>query len=194
MRIAIIGGLGSGKSEALRVAREMGVCTLSADEINSQLLEDEEYIAELEKEFPEAVKDKKVDRAALADIVFYDAEAHQILNDLAHPRILRRIAEEERSPLVVEMPLLVESGATGMFDEIILVRAPIVKRLMRMKKYRKMGFIDSLDRIKWQSKQDTLESIATHIVDNNGSLISFRDNVQKVLRKILYENQGGQNG
>ena len=47
MRIAVIGGIGSGKSEVLAVAREMGVCCLSADEINRELLADEGYASAL---------------------------------------------------------------------------------------------------------------------------------------------------
>lgn len=75
MRIAVIGGIGSGKSEAIKAAAELGIHTLSADEINSKLLCDADYIREIAAGFPQAVKDGAVDRRLLADIVFSDSAA-----------------------------------------------------------------------------------------------------------------------
>ncbi|MBD5092165.1 MAG: dephospho-CoA kinase, partial [Clostridiales bacterium] len=75
MRIAIVGGIGSGKSEVLKVARDMGLACLSADEINAELLKTPEYIAEIATAFPAAVKDGGIDKAALAKIVFSDDSA-----------------------------------------------------------------------------------------------------------------------
>ena len=56
MKIAIIGGIGSGKSAVLSIIKEMGYETLSADEINAEMLKDPEYQAKLEGLFPGVVK------------------------------------------------------------------------------------------------------------------------------------------
>ncbi|MDE5601379.1 MAG: dephospho-CoA kinase, partial [Clostridia bacterium] len=134
MRIAIVGGIGSGKSEVLKVARDMGLACLSADEINSDLLNTPEYIAEIARAFPTAVCGGRIDRAILAKIVFSDDSARIKLNEIAHPRILARIREEKSSPLVVEMPLFLECGAQTLFDEVLFVYTPMTLRLERLEK------------------------------------------------------------
>ena len=121
MNIALIGGIGSGKSEVLKVAREMGIAALSADEINAGLLKSPEYIEKIAAAFPGCVVCGVVDKARLASEVFSDKGKREKLNSIAHPEIARKVAECKESPLVVELPLVLESGMAGMFDEIILV-------------------------------------------------------------------------
>ena len=72
MNIALIGGIGSGKSEVLKVAREMGIAALSADEINAGLLKSPEYIEKIAAAFPGCVVCGVVDKARLASEVFSD--------------------------------------------------------------------------------------------------------------------------
>ena len=100
MRIAIIGGIGSGKSEAMKTAAELGFSTLSADEINSGLLQSPDYINEIAVAFPTVVASGSVDRKKLADIVFSDEIELKKLNAIAHPNILRRIATEKADPQI----------------------------------------------------------------------------------------------
>ena len=184
VKIAIIGGIGSGKSEVLGVARDMGLACLSADEINRELLTSPEYIAKLEEAFPYAVKDGEVLRAALASRVFSDGGERAKLNALAHPRILTRISEAKENPLVVEMPLLVEIGASGLFDEIVLVTAPMELRLNRLEA-RGLDREDAIRRISAQASEDELKAVATRVIDNSGGREALRKNAENVLCEIL---------
>ena len=93
MKIAVVGGIGSGKSEVMKKVASMGAATLSADEINASLLTSPDYIASLQSLFPTAVKDGVVDKHALAEIVFADETSRKALNALAHPLILKKIRE-----------------------------------------------------------------------------------------------------
>ena len=102
MNIALIGGIGSGKSEVLKVAREMGIAALSADEINAGLLKSPEYIEKIAAAFPGCVVCGVVDKARLASEVFSDKGKREKLNSIAHPEIARKVAECKESPLVVE--------------------------------------------------------------------------------------------
>ena len=59
MKIAVVGGIGSGKSEVVKAVQEMGIATLSADEINSELLVTPSYVRNIQQLFPSAVKTAK---------------------------------------------------------------------------------------------------------------------------------------
>lgn len=182
MRIAIVGTIGSGKSEALKVAREMGFATLSADEINSQLLRDPQYVRLVEQNFPSAVNDGVVNRAKLARIVFADAKKRAELNALAHPRILERIERETADPLVVEMPLFFESGAARLFDKVILLTCSDDVRRQRLLN-RGMSEEDIAARCAAQQTERNLAA-ADVAIHNDGSLDELRENMRAALAKL----------
>lgn len=184
MRIAVIGGIGSGKSEVISILRRHGVFCLSADEINAKLLENPNYIEKIKNEFPSAVKDGRVDRAELASIVFCDKRELEKLNAIAHPEITREIMACEVSPLVVEMPLIFECGAENAFDCTVLVKTPLRIRLIRLKK-RGMTTAAALKRIKSQVSGRKLQSIATQIIKNNKDKEHLKREVLTAFRDVL---------
>ena len=184
MRIAIIGGIGSGKSEVMKIAKERGFFCLSADEINSELLKTPTYIQKIAAAFPNAVKDGEVDRKALAAIVFGDESARAKLNSIAHPEIMRRIAECNESPLAVELPLFVEGGDEA-FDEIVYIRAPLFKRISRLKKGRGMSVKQAVSRIRSQVPSAVLRAKATIVIDNSRSLSALKERAYKTFNRIL---------
>lgn len=181
MNIALIGGIGSGKSEVLKVAREMGIAALSADEINAGLLKSPEYIEKIAAAFPGCVVCGVVDKARLASEVFSDKGKREKLNSIAHPEIARKVAECKESPLVVELPLVLESGMAGMFDEIILVSAP---RRARMARLAGRGVEPARARAIMRAQKPVfkLRSVATRVIDNSGSLEDLRASARDVLR------------
>ena len=184
MKIAIIGGIGSGKSVALAAAKELDFATLSADEINSELLSMPSYIANIARMFPSAVKDGRVDRKTLAKIIFTDEKERAKLNAFAHPLILERIKEDDRSPLVVEVPLILESGATSLFDEIILVKTPLDLRVERLMSSRGMSRDDVTARIASQASEEDLEKVATKVVENDSTLEDLQAKIKELLKSF----------
>lgn len=186
MRIAVIGGIGSGKSEALAVAARLGYATLSADKINSALLEDASYIALIAQAFPTAVSDGKVNKAALAKIVFSDNSRLKLLNSIAHPRILQKIKDDPNDTLVVEMPVIIECSASKLFDEILLIRTPILRRLAFLRR-RGMSLSDAVRRIKSQTPLPELKKIATHTVYNSSSIKNLERKVANWLTRFQRE-------
>ena len=184
MKIAIIGGIGSGKSEVLKVAKSLRLHTLSADDINAELSGSPDYIYGIKNAFPNAVEGTAINKRILADIIFSDAEARLKLNEIAHPMILQRIREDKTDPIVVEMPLIIESGARDMFDEVILVHTPMLKRLKRLKA-RGLSVKDAIKRIKAQVSERELCKIATAVIDNSGDMDSLRRQAKAVFEMIL---------
>ena len=184
MKIAIIGGIGSGKSAVLSIIKEMGYETLSADEINAEMLNDPEYQAKLEGLFPGVVKIGVVDRKAISDIVFNNPYELAKLNNLAHPEICKRMKEASADPIVIEVPLIFESNTKDIFDEIILVTAPKKIRIERLigrgldKKKAKL--------IMWNQVSDKkLRKIATREIDNSGDLDQLKKIVECTLKEII---------
>ena len=93
-KIAITGGIGSGKSTALQIIKELGFAVYSCDTIYLEVLEDKDYIDEVKRCFPNAVEGNVIDKKRLSSIVFFDKCAREQLNKLAHPRIMKNLQKK----------------------------------------------------------------------------------------------------
>ena len=134
--IAVTGGIGAGKSEALKAFARHGAAVLSSDDIVHRLLrEDDEVRETIATELgPETLDaDGRVDRAAVGRLVFGNPDRVAWLEALLHPRVAAAQAEWLRSEAarddpppacVVEIPLLYEVGAEDRFDAVVVVTAP----------------------------------------------------------------------
>jgi dephospho-CoA kinase len=134
--VAITGGIGAGKTEALAAFARHGAATISSDDIVHRLLrEDEEVRAELLGRFGTAILDEagNVDRPAIGRIVFEDPAALEWLESLLHPRVVgeylewrARLGERPDPPAVcvTEVPLLYEVGGETRFDVVVVITAP----------------------------------------------------------------------
>jgi dephospho-CoA kinase len=140
--VAITGGIGAGKSEALRAFARHGAATVSSDEIVHELLHRDEVKEAVVERLGESVvgADGKLDRQAIAAIVFDDPEALARLEELLHPlvsaeylRWREQLAHLPQPPrvCVTEVPLLYEVGSEAEFDKVVVVTAPPELRRMR---------------------------------------------------------------
>jgi len=141
--VAITGGIGAGKSEALASFARHGAATVSSDEIVHHLIrEDDEVRAALLERFGDRIRDDigQIDRGAIADVVFSDPEALAWLEALLHPRVAReylqwreQLAGLPNPPAVcaTEVPLLYEVGGQERFDKVVVVTAPAAVRAGR---------------------------------------------------------------
>ncbi len=170
MKIAVVGGIGSGKSEVMNALREIGIATLSADEINSELISTPSYVLTIKNLFPSAVENNEINRKELANIVFHDSASREKLNSVAHPLILKKIKDDNRSPLVVEVPLIFASGAKDLFDIIVAIETPLENRIERLINNRNMTKEEATARINSQVDDKEYIKIADHIIQNDGSL------------------------
>ena len=141
-RLAVTGGIGSGKSTASAFLDELGASCVSTDVLVHALLSRAEIVEELHRQFGDKViVDGDIDRAALARVVFRDVDALDRLEALLHPHVKRLVdewaREQERTPsppplIVAEVPLLFESGFDREFDYVLLVTAPEAVRRRRL--------------------------------------------------------------
>jgi dephospho-CoA kinase len=134
--VAITGGIGAGKSEALASFRRHGAATVSSDEIVHRLLRDDPVVGKtLVERFGDRILDEagQIDRSAIAEIVFADREALEWLESLLHPLVVQeylewreQLAELPNPPplTATEVPLLYEVGGQDRFDAVVVVTAP----------------------------------------------------------------------
>jgi dephospho-CoA kinase len=187
--VAITGGIGAGKSEALAAFARHGAAVISSDEIVHRLLsEDESVRAELVEHFGKAILDDdgQVDRSAIAEIVFADPEALEWLEGLLHPLVVHeymgwreRLAEGEDPPPVTatEVPLLFEVGGQDRFDVVVVVTAPAELRTARTE-------VDAGEREPRLLPDSLKVAQADFAYVNDGSLEQLDDFVEGVVREL----------
>jgi dephospho-CoA kinase len=141
--VAVTGGIGAGKSEALRAFARHGAAVISSDELVHELLRTDEAVREAMRErFGERVfrADGEIDRERVAEIVFADTGELDWLESLLHPRViaayLRWREELARLPAppavcVTEVPLLYEVGGDTRFDAVVVITAAPDVRISR---------------------------------------------------------------
>jgi len=140
--VAITGGIGAGKSEALQAFARHGAAVVSSDEIVHHLLVQPEVKDAVMARMGNGIvaPDGEIDRGALATVVFNDREALAWLEDLLHPLVaveyLRwrdALAELPDAPAVcvTEVPLLYETGGETRFDKVVVITAPSKLRRAR---------------------------------------------------------------
>jgi dephospho-CoA kinase len=140
--VAITGGIGAGKSEALKAFARHGAATVSSDEIVHHLLRRPEVRDAVVARMGHGVVSPagEIDRGALATVVFNDREALDWLEELLHPLVSaeylqwrEQLAELPAAPpvSVTEVPLLYETGSDARFDKVVVITAPSKLRRAR---------------------------------------------------------------
>jgi dephospho-CoA kinase len=141
--VAITGGIGAGKSEALRAFARHGAAVISSDDIVHELLRSDEEVRDAIRErFGDAVfgPDGQIDRERVAERVFADARELDWLERLLHPRVIagyllwrEELAKRPDAPAlsVTEVPLLYEVGGDTRFDVVVVITAAPDVRMSR---------------------------------------------------------------
>jgi dephospho-CoA kinase len=140
--VAITGGIGAGKSEALKAFARNGAATVSSDEIVHHLLRRADVREAVVARMGNGIvaPDGEIDRGALATVVFNDREALTWLEELLHPLVsaeylqwrdqLGRLPDAPRVS-ATEVPLLYETGGDERFDKVVVITAPSKLRRAR---------------------------------------------------------------
>jgi len=186
--VAITGGIGSGKSEALRAFARHGAAVVSSDEIVHHLLRREDVKERVVERMGNGVvaPDGEIDRQALATTVFNDRDALRWLEELLHPLVAAEylkwrddLARLDNAPgvCVTEVPLLYEVGGEARFDKVVLITAPTKLRRARSAvaiDEREMRFIPDSEKMKR----------ADYSYKNLGSLEDLDAFVESVMREL----------
>ena len=185
--VGLTGGLGAGKSEALRLLGELGAATLSTDAVVHDLLATDELRDQVvDRLGAEVMRDGALERSAIAERVFGDDEARAWLEGVLWPRVGERVAAwraevGDDRVAVVEVPLLFESGMEDVFDQTIAV---VADEGVRERRAAARGHASVAQRTGRQLTQAEKAQKADFTVRNDGSLTDLRESLSQVLAKL----------
>jgi dephospho-CoA kinase len=140
--IGLTGSIGMGKTTAAQLFRRRGVPVYDADRaVHGLSAKGGRAVAAIGRAFPGVVKDGAVDRKKLGAIVFNDAKALKRLESILHPLVaeerrafLRRMRARRKKAVVLDIPLLFETGNDALADVIVVVSAPAFLQTARVMK------------------------------------------------------------
>jgi dephospho-CoA kinase len=186
--VGLTGGIGSGKSTVSALLAARGAVIVDADAITRALQEPgQPVLAAIVDRFGEAVlhADGRLDRGALAEIVFADPDALEELNRIVHPavgaEIARRIAAEQDTDhvVVLDIPLLAENPRDGLAATVV-VDTPVDVAVERLVRLRGMTEEDARARIGRQATREERIARADRVLDNSGTVTDLERQVDEL--------------
>jgi dephospho-CoA kinase len=192
MRVGLTGGVASGKSTVSAILAELGAVVIDADLVAREVVARgtpglDAVVAEFGPSLLTA--EGELDRPAMGRLVFGDEGARQRLEAIVHPLVIERMAALEQAAgpddvVVHDIPLLAEGGRADTFDAVVVVDTPRELQLDRMLSERGWTREDAEARIAAQATREQRRAVATHVIDNSGSLEQLRSRVEAVYDEL----------
>ncbi len=196
-KIAITGGIGSGKSIACKYIETIGYPVFSCDGIYKEIINTPAYVAAIAERFPAAAVKDKIDRKKLSAIVFNDENALKKLNQISHPLVMRVLDEKmnaQSSDLVfAEVPLLFEGGFENQFDHILVITRNKEMRIRDIVQRDGLSVLDAEKRISSQFDYDGLQAQKyfqekkAYRIENDGSIFQLNEKVRAFIDRLKRE-------
>ncbi|MFC4801050.1 dephospho-CoA kinase [Neobacillus sp. GCM10023253] len=189
--IGLTGGIASGKSTVSNMLKEMNITVVDAD-VEARLAVDKGEPAYLKiiAEFGQDIllENGEIDRQKLGAIIFYQEEKRQLLNQIVHPEVRKRMmekiqkaSENQEEVIILDIPLLFESKLTFMVEKTILVYVDRETQLKRLMQRNQLSEADAQARVNSQMPLAEKVKLANAVIDNNGSI----EETKKQLIEIL---------
>jgi dephospho-CoA kinase len=192
--IGLTGGAGSGKSTVSDMLSELGAVVLDADEAAHAVYEPGSpgFDAVVREFGDQYVRDGRIDRARLGELVFRDESARHRLNAIVHPLVREwmaaRTAEaalRDTEVVVQAVPLLFENGLERLYSTIVVVYVPEDVQLDRLVAGRGLNADRARGMIAAQMPIEEKRKLAHHVIDNSGSVETTRKQVERLWEQSL---------
>lgn len=194
--VGLTGGIGSGKSLAAQFFAELGALVIDADQLARDAIDrGSEGFDQLIAIFGDSILNNGlVDRRALGELIFRDADAKKKLEAIIHPIVRQEFEEavqslEQDQILIYEIPLLFETRAMERFDYIVTVEADMQLRKERLLK-KGLRILEIESRIAAQASREERVSIADHVFENNGSEDELLRSVENLWELLKMRSKG----
>jgi len=190
--VGLTGGIASGKSTVSAMLAERGAEVIDADHIARQVvMPGTPAWCKIREHFGPGVlhPDGQLDRQALADMVFADKSKLALLNEITHPAIFARIADQLEAHhgqdvvVVLDAALLIEAGLADGVDVLIVVHSPREIQVERLAA-KGVGQTDARNRIASQLEPEKRLARADIVIDNSGSLEDMGRQVDKIWEEL----------
>ena len=191
--VGLTGGIGAGKSTVGRLLSERGAVVIDADSIVRELQrpDTDVFRAIIERFGPHVVAaDGSLDRERLADLVFRDDDARSALNAIVHPAVYAVMADriaalkDGEQVVVLDIPLLAESGGGEGMDVVVVVEADQDARVARVVAERGLDPEDVRARMAVQASPEQREALADVVIKNNGTDEDLRAQVNALWEQL----------
>lgn len=193
--VGLTGGIATGKSTVAELLARLGATVLDADQVVRELQRPGTEVSQaiLQAFGPGILQsDGTIDRKRLGELVFRDEEARRRLEAIVHPALVAAIEERLRAfeaqgvrLCVVELPLLIEAGAQGRFDWVVVVTTPEEVQVSRLMAERGLSREEALARIRSQMPLPAKVTAADFVLENAGDLQDLEREVRALYRALL---------
>ncbi len=191
LRVALTGGIGSGKSLVGEILEELGALVIDSDQLAREVIErGSPGYEEVVTAFGDSIlSEGQIDRSKLAAVVFNESDLRKKLESIIHP-LVREAAEKlaRKLPsgaiLINQIPLLVESDGAKRFDYVVTVSADEEIRRERLR-LRGLKDYEITQRMAAQVSDSEREKIANYIIRNNGSIDELTRAVEELMASEL---------
>jgi dephospho-CoA kinase len=194
MNIGLTGGIACGKTTVSTMLVELGAVLIDADQIAREVvLPGSPVLIRVVERFGSVVllEDGSLNRKKLGQMVFNNPQALKALEAILHPPIRAIIKERmdafqtahPASLVVVDVPLLFESGQQSMYSEIMVVYVPPEIQLKRLMDRDKLSAEEGIRRINTQMPIEEKKRLADIVIDNSGTLQETRNQVLEFWRR-----------
>ena len=192
MIIGLTGGIGSGKSAAAALFKDIGVDLIDADDLarDSLNINSEGYKLFIE-EFGDTYLDenKNINRELIRKLIFNDSDAKSKLENIIHP-IVRSgievfIKNKKSDYCIIVVPLIFETNSSKIYDRVLVIDCDVDVQISRTSKRDNQTKSDIENIINKQATREQRLSIADEVIVNNGSLDLLRSEVLKIHKKYL---------
>ena len=197
--IGLTGGIGSGKSTVSRLLAELGAVIIDADKVGHEAFKpDTEGWREVAAAFGRQIlaADGKIDRKKLGEIVFGNPDSLERLNRIMHPRIhnmvkaqLEKYQQQRVGVVVLEAPLLIDSGWASTVAEVWVTVASGDTILRRLQKRAGLSQPESLARIRSQLSPEERVRHADVVIDTDCDLDELKVRVDELWQRLQVQNQ-----
>jgi dephospho-CoA kinase len=184
LRVALTGGIASGKSLVAAELAARGAVIIDADVLAREVVEPgtPALAAIIDKFGPQIMRDGELDRSQLGAIVFADPDARRDLERIVHPAVRARAAELERAAdpdavVVHVIPLLVETGQQQDFDVVVTVDVDHETQIQRLIARNGFSRAEAAARVDAQADSEERRTAADVVVDNHGNLEDLREQI-----------------
>jgi dephospho-CoA kinase len=192
MIIGITGSFGSGKTTVAKMFGKLGAYIIDADKVcHSLMLPSGDVYKRIVRRFGKSVlgKNGAIDRKKMGGLVFEERSKTVALNRIVHPHAIKEIKRlidlnKRKKIIVVDAPLLIESGLYKKMDKLIVVKNDTDRQIYRLARAKGMDKEEALKRIRMQEPFRKKAALADFVIDNRGSKKETLFQVREIWKKL----------